>query len=202
MDTTMSKNFLVPECFRELRSLERQAYEMALERGYALAIKYLDEGVVLDEGKYPPVPPEFQGRELAQLAWVAGCVDGGVRATRNRMALCREDMIADTAAILDELDRTDPVPVFVGKELKSPSELQNERRAEWMAAAPEPSESQRRQAEIDAAALRAEARAETAAKIFTAILFVVLVGGSILLLAAAGCAKTPTRYELPHFSKN
>lgn len=201
MNTTTSKNFLVPECFCEAQSLERQAYEIAWEKGYALAIKYMDEGVVFDNGKYPIVPPEFQGRELAQLAWTAGCVDGGVRATKDRMAACREDMIDDAAVIMDELDRADPVPVFVGKDLKSPSELQNEKRAEWMRAAPEPSESQRRQAEINAAALRAEARAETAARLIAAVLFVVLVGGSIFLLAMSyGCANR--RLELPHVSKN
>lgn len=177
MDATELKTrIVVPVCFSDEGSLERQAYEAAWLKGYAMALDYMKRGIVLVKGAYPDVPPEFQGLELPVLAWTAGCTDGAVRATRDRMET--EDMLGEAAAIMDELDKTDPIPpILIGANLKSPAELQNEKRDAWL----RKSDSERRQAVIDQAHAEAQAEALAGGRVVS----VVVVGAFFVFLAFA-----------------
>lgn len=141
MDTTTMRQptVKIPHAYR-MPSLARQAYRMGFLEGYKLAVKYIEQHVKVDDGAFPPAPPEFIGREIATRAWRDGCVAGAVQATRD--SDFTTDLLLEAEQQLGELDAADPVPVFVGASLASPKELRDTKRADWL--------------EADAAAKRAE----------------------------------------------
>lgn len=191
----------VPTAYR-MRSLARHAYKVGFLEGYKLGTAYIERGEKSGDGRFPIAPPEFIGREYAERAWRDGCVAGTVAATRD--AQNAGDLLEEAAGIMDELDASDPVPVFVGKDLPSPSEMQNVRREAFLEAERQAKHAEQ-QAIIDADFAASEGRTRVGANVVAAGVLAVFVAVVVAFafFVLQGCGKAMReRLELPRVSKN